>query len=67
MIWEVNGYWKDDKSEFTGYLITDESPENVNDDEIFYYVNHEESIKSFMSKDGPAEFVITSYKVVNEH
>lgn len=66
-LFKISGYWKDDKSEFNDYLVCeyDDCPENMNDDDIFYYGLSEEEIKSAI-KDGAdtgLEFVITRYKL----
>ena len=62
-IFEVEGYWKDDKSEFYGEFINefDDTPEGWEDDHIFYYGLSEEYLESSSEEDG-LEFVITGYR-----
>jgi len=65
MVFSINGYWKDDKSEFSGFLVADCDcvPEGYVDDEIFYFGLSEDEIKEAieLKEDGALEFVITSY------
>jgi hypothetical protein len=67
MIFEINGYWKDDKSEFSGYLVNefDEVPEGHSDDDMFYYGLSESEIKESIKTNGDdmLEFTITEYKI----
>ena len=66
MIYSINGYWKDDQSEFDGYLVTDydSCPEGMDDDDIFYYGLVEKDIQGSIEskRDDGLEFVITSYE-----
>ena len=66
MIYSINGYWKDDQSEFDGYLVTDydSCPEGMDDDDIFYYGLSEKDIQGSIESKGDdgLEFVITSYE-----
>lgn len=58
----INGYWKDDKSEFNNYLVSSYDDCNE-DDDVFYYGMDENEIVGAI-KDGEQtnlEFVITSY------
>lgn len=62
---EISGYWKDDKSEFSRYIVSenDEIIDDVDDDLIFYYGMNEEDIKDAikLGKKTANDFVITSY------
>jgi hypothetical protein len=60
----ISGYWKDDKTEFNDYLVSEwDEIDEVNDDNIFFYGLSLEFIKSNLNNlDGILEFVITSYK-----
>jgi hypothetical protein len=60
----ISGYWKDDKSEFHDYLVSElDEIDEVNDDNIFYYGISLEFIKSNLNNlDGILDFVITSYR-----
>lgn len=66
MIFEIDGYWSDDHTEFEKYLVNefDDCPEGMNDDEIFFYGLSEDNIKeAIKSKDEiNNNFVITSYE-----
>lgn len=65
----INGYWKDDHTEFTNCVVksTDDSDYD-NDDDIFYYGLSENDIKECIKfgEDTALEFVITSYEPLNE-
>lgn len=65
---KISGYWKDDKSEFTDYIVkdTDDAEKSDIDNNIFYYGLTENKIKDAIKKkeDTIHEFVITSYKKV---
>jgi hypothetical protein len=67
----ISGYWKDDKSEFYGYIVKefDDSEENEEDDDkIFFYGLSENDIKQAIEEgeEGTAqEFVITSYEEID--
>jgi hypothetical protein len=58
----INGYWKDDKSEFSNYLLSSHN-DIGNDDNIFYYGLNESKIQQAIKDNGDdmLEFVITSY------
>ena len=63
----IDGYWKDDLSEFNGNIVKeyDDSEENEDlDNLIFYYGLSEAEIQDAIANpDGNVlEFVITSYK-----
>lgn len=64
---EITGYWKDDKTEFQGYIIKeyDDSDEET-DDLIFYYGMSEEEIKQAIleKQETDLEFIITDYKEI---
>lgn len=63
----VSGYWKDDKSEFSGCIIKefdDVEEDEEDDDQIFYYGLSEEDLKNSCEDDG-LEFVITDYNEVD--
>ena len=59
----INGYWKDDKTKFSDYLVTDYDDNAEDEDEIFYFGLNEEEIKEAIKLgwDTALEFVITSY------
>lgn len=65
-IYEIDGYWKDDKSEFYGYLVTelDCTPEGYDDDDIFFYGLSENQIKEAieLKENICNDFVITDYR-----
>lgn len=65
-VFSIDGYWKDDKVEFQGYLVYeyDDLHPSIDDDDILYYGLSEEDIKSAI-QDGEnttLDFVITSYE-----
>jgi hypothetical protein len=65
----INGYYKDDKSEFEGYIIKeyDDVDEEL-DDLIFFYGLSESNIKQAIDDGGEdiLDFVITSYDEINK-
>lgn len=62
----ISGYWKDDKSEFNNYLVSEfhDVPEGHKDDDIFYFGLSESNIKEAIKEkeNNSLDFVITSYK-----
>jgi len=69
---KIDGYWKDDKTEFSGYIVKefddyDEDTDDGSDDAIFYYGLSEEVIKQAIEdekngvEDDILEFAITGY------
>jgi hypothetical protein len=59
----INGYWKDDKTKFSDYVVTDYDDMEDDEDEIFYFGLNEEEIKEAIQLgwNTELEFVITSY------
>lgn len=64
----INGYFKDDKTEFENYLVSvfdglDEESSDFNDEDIFFYGLSEKEIIEAMDTTKPngLEFVITAY------
>jgi len=64
----ISGFFKDDKSEFSDYLVYeyDSAPEDedINEDAIFFYGLSEEQIKEAIKypENSTLDFVITSYE-----
>jgi hypothetical protein len=61
----IDGYYKDDKSEFTNYLVSeyDDAPLDCDDDVFFYGLSENDIIDAIKSgEDTALEFVITGYK-----
>lgn len=61
----IDGYYKDDKTEFSGYLVSE--TDDYTDDEIFFYGLSEEDIQAAIKlgdDSGIIDFVITSYEKV---
>lgn len=67
-IFGVNGYWKDSKEDFKGYLVTDqvECPEGFVDDEIFMYEVSKQDLEKWEAdcEASDQDFVVTSHWVV---
>jgi hypothetical protein len=63
----ISGYWKDDKSEFENYIVTDvnslDDDTPVIDDDVFFFNLSEKDIKEAIELKDETEhdFVITSY------
>jgi hypothetical protein len=65
---EIDGYWKDDKSEFSGYIVTDyDDHEENNEEDIFFYGLSEKDIQEAIQEkeDNMLDFVIISYTKLN--
>ena len=57
----IDGYFKDDNSEFNGYIVKEFSDVNGNEDErIFYYGLSEKSIRDIIENGSELDFAITS-------
>ncbi len=67
----INGYYKDDKSEFEGLIVKeydDAEEDESRDDQIFFYGLSEADIQQAIADGGEddiLEFVITSYEEIN--
>lgn len=62
----IDGYWKDDKSEFEGYIVSSTHDAGDDDDNIFFYGISELTIVDVLGRENTGfEFVITSYTKVN--
>lgn len=67
LYFEIRGYWKDDKSEFDGYIITNyddvEEGGKFSEDEVFFYGLEETSIQEAieLGEDTMHDFVIEGY------
>jgi hypothetical protein len=62
---EINGYWKDDKSEFNGLIVKEYDDIGDDDDDVFFYGLSEEQIQEAIDskgEDNSLDFIITSYK-----
>jgi hypothetical protein len=60
---EIDGYFKDDKTEFYGYLVSEhDDVYNDEDESIFFYGLSEDEIKEAMSENTTHDFVITAYR-----
>lgn len=68
---EINGYWKDDKTEFENYIVTnfddvEENGEFEEDDIFFFGMNESDIIEAIELKENTVhDFVITSYSEIN--
>jgi hypothetical protein len=60
---KISGYYKDDKSEFTDFIVKEFDSADEHDEQIFYYGLSEADIKYSIDTcgDDNLEFVITSY------
>lgn len=67
---EINGYWKDDKSEFEGYIVTNYDDVEVSGmydvDDIFLFGLEESEIIEAIKDGGDTaqDFVITDYRAL---
>jgi hypothetical protein len=62
----IDGYFKDDKSEFSGLIVKEHDDVDENDENIFYYGLSEDEIKDAIAagENTTLDFVITNYKVL---
>jgi hypothetical protein len=62
----IEGYWKDDLSEFSGFIVKEYDDEEDDEDEIFYYGMSENDIIDAIANpdENVLEFVITSYEEI---
>jgi hypothetical protein len=64
-VFSIDGYWKDDNTEFYGLLVAEynETPEGWDDKDIFFYGLSEEDIKDLIQNDSNEDFVITNFEI----
>lgn len=62
----INGYWKDDLSEFNKYIVGEYEEVYDPDDDVFYYGLSEQEIEEAIKNpsESALEFVITSYEIL---
>ena len=61
----ISGYWKDDKTEFQDYLVTDYDGVQEDDDYFHFGINEEEIKEAIELKEETGlEFVIITYKSI---
>lgn len=68
-VFSIEGYFIDDNAPFDGQLVTelDETPNNYNKDDIFWYGLGEHDIKqAIKNKEVIDDFIITDYKLEQE-
>jgi hypothetical protein len=71
---EIDGYWKDDETAFTGYIValrpsTEREQEGKDGDEnVFYYFDNQEELEAefLLAHQTNLDFVITGYKLFEE-
>ena len=63
---EIEGYWKDDKSEFSGIIKEYDDFNEEEDEEVFFFgMNENEIIEAIKAgEDTMLDFVITKYKEI---
>lgn len=62
---KIDGYWKDDHSEFEGYIVTNyhDIDDDFDDDIFFYGLEKSDIEKAISDKENTIfDFVITSYE-----
>lgn len=60
----ISGYYKDDGSEFEGYIVKEfDDVDEENDDDVFYYGLSEKNLRESSFDDG-LEFVVTSFEEI---
>lgn len=63
----INGYWKDDKSEFQGMIVKEFDDVEDNDDDIFFYGMNEYELQKSIDSNGEndsLDFVVTSFNEI---
>ena len=64
----INGYWKDDLTNFDGYIVKEyDDMIEGEDEDVFYFGLSESDIQASIQSKGDdiLEFVITSYEPIN--
>lgn len=63
---KIDGYWNDDKTEFYGYLVSqNEEVDKENDDSIFFYGLTLDYVASNLNNENTGlEFTITNYHLI---
>jgi hypothetical protein len=66
-LFKINGYWKDDKTEFNDYIVKSTHDVGKDDDSIFYYGLSKKDIQNAIKEgeNNALEFVITSYEKIS--
>jgi hypothetical protein len=66
-LFEINGYWKDDKEKFEGYIVSSFNDTNEEDD-IFFYGLSEKDLKEAIKvgEKTVQDFVITAYRKLHD-
>ena len=59
----ISGYWKDDGSEFEGYIVKEFDDVGEDDDNVFYYGLSERDLRESSFHDG-LEFVVMSFEEI---
>lgn len=68
-VFSISGYWKDDKTNFSGYKIAelDCVPKGYSDDDIFWFGMSEDVIKEAIDNiETVNDFVITEYEIYDD-
>lgn len=63
----INGYWKDDKSEFEGFIVKEYDDMNEEeDDDVFFYGMGESDLNDAVEhgENTSLDFVVTSYEEI---
>ena len=65
---EIDGYWKDDETAFTSYLVKLNEDCDEDDDKVFYYFASLEVLEDAVQKGAATanDFVITSFKLIEQ-
>jgi len=65
-LFSISGYWKDDKSEFSDYIVSSSDDIGEDDDIFFYGLSESELSEAVTLGENTAhEFVITHYEPIN--
>jgi len=62
---EIDGYFKDDKAQFSRYLVKEFDDFDEEFDYVIFYYGLSESDLKNSSEDDDLDFVVTSFKEVN--
>lgn len=67
-VFSIDGYWKDDKDNFYGYLVSefDDVPKGYSEEDIFFFGLSEDELEEAISlgEDTVHDFVITNYEEI---
>jgi hypothetical protein len=69
-LFSIDGYWKDDKLPFEGYIVSSDDSvlDDDSDDDVFFYGMSESELQEAITlgENTVHDFVITKYQPINQ-